>query len=263
MSATGCRPVECIIVPTGHCERVTESAMRYAGFIAAALLVLGCGPDPNAQLPGVSGPAGTGGTTTKPAGTGGTTAKGGSGGSSPFGSGGISGTGGSPGSGGRNTTPPGSGGRTSSGGTVGTGGGGGTTLVGNGGTNGGRGGANGSGGVTTTPTGRIDAGSVDAPGTGGVPGIDAGGTSEPCVPDKTVSCTGGGTGNFGTTDAFCFKTTDTISGWNCSNMTGRTIKVNNVVKACGDPLPAKINGAYYFDVSGGTGAVEYAAIACW
>jgi endoglucanase len=234
--------------------------MRYAGLIAAALLVLGCGPDPNAQLPGVSGSAGTGGTTTKPSGTGGTTAKGGSGGSSRFGSGGMSGTGGSPGSGGRTTMPPGSGGRTSSGGTAGSGGGGGTTLVGNGGTNGGRGGTNGSGGVTTTRTSGIDGGAVDAPGTGGVPGIDAGGGSEPCTPSKTITGTGSGnTGNFDTTGAFCFRTPDNISGWNCSNFDGRTLKVNGVVKACGDlPLPAKVNGYYYFDCTAGT--YNYASI---
>jgi hypothetical protein len=80
------------------------------------------------------------------------------------------------------------------------------------------------------------------------------------VPAKTVS--GGNSGGFDTAAAFCFRTADTIAGWNCSNYDGRTLKVNNTTVACGAmPLPAKVNGYYYFDSS--AGAMSYAAIYWW
>jgi hypothetical protein len=104
-------------------------------------------------------------------------------------------------------------------------------------------------------------GSGGAVSTGGVMGVDGGG-SEPCVPAKTVTRNSGGSGNsgnFGTTGAFCFRTADDIIGWNCGNFTGRTLKVNGVADTCGAlPLPAKVNGYYYFDSS--AGGVDYASI---
>jgi len=159
--------------------------------------------------------------------------------------GGTTGAGGTTSTGGVTTIPP-----AGSGGVISTGGS--TARP--------TGGVTGSGGVTTTRTDGIDGGVFDAPGTGGVPGSDAGGGSEPCVPAKTITGTGSGnTGNFGTTGAFCFRTPDNIAAWGCSNFGGRTLKVNGVVKACGDlPLPAKVNGYYYFDCTAGT--YNYASI---
>jgi hypothetical protein len=106
----------------------------------------------------------------------------------------------------------------------------------------------GSGGITGT-------GGVS--GTGGTTVINGDGGGEPCMPAKTV--TGTNSGDFGTTGAYCFRTPDNISGWGCSNFTGRTIKVNGVTETCGAmPLPAKVNGYYYFDVSAGN--YSYASI---
>jgi hypothetical protein len=80
------------------------------------------------------------------------------------------------------------------------------------------------------------------------------------VPAKTV--TGGQSLNLGTTTAYCFKTPDSIAGWGCSNFEGRTLKVNGTVETCGAlPLPAKVNGYYYFDVS--AGSYSYAVITWW
>jgi len=243
--------------------------MRDAGFIAAVAVVLvglGCGPDPNAQLPGMA------------------VVKGGGGGSGGDGSGGITGSGGTtrePGSGGRTSTARGGSGGTGEGGSDGSGGvvssGGRTSTrnggaTGAGGTNdeggsGGGGGRTGTGGSTTI---RRDGGGSDGPvdrplGTDARdtrPPVDLGGGEEPCVPAKTITGTGSATtGNFGTTGPYCFRTPDNIVGWDCSNFTGRTLKVNNVETACAKlPLPAKLGGYYYFDASGGTGAVEYASI---
>ena len=254
--------------------------MRYAGFIAVALLVLGCGPDPNAKLPVIAssqhsggagaggesgaGGSGAGGTSTQPKGSGGNTTvnKGGSGGSLPSGGGGRTGAGGASAAGGRTGTGGGTG---ATGGRIGPrlGGGGGNTLIGNGGVtgSGGRtfGGTGGSGGRTVI--GGIG-GLGGRTGAGGSTGIDGGAGDEPCTPSKTITGTGSAnTGNFGTTGEFCFRTPDNITGWDCSNFTGRTLKVNGVETDCGDlPLPAKVNGYYYFDASGGTGAVDYASI---
>ena len=124
------------------------------------------------------------------------------------------------------------------------------------------GGATGTGGVTGTGGGARAGGLGGARGTGGTPGIDGGGGTEPCTPAATVTGTGSAnSGNFGTTGAYCFRTPDNITGWNCSDFTGRTLKVNGTTETCGAmPLPAKVNGYYYFDSTGGTGAVEYASI---
>ena len=196
---------------------------------------MGCGPDPNAQLPGAVSLAKTGGTT----GNGGTT-------TSTFGVGGAGGT------------------ADSSGGTLGSGGTtpsqGGTSVINPfvGGTTGSTGGIVFSGG-TVGSGGLFGTGGVV--GAGGDLGIDGGGGgSEPCVPAKTITGSGSGnSGNFGTTGAYCFRTPDNITGWNCSNFSGRTLKVNGTLETCGTlPLPAKVNGYYYFDSS--AGGVDYASI---
>jgi hypothetical protein len=72
-----------------------------------------------------------------------------------------------------------------------------------------------------------------------------------CSPAKDV--TGGASGAFGTTGPACFKVTGDIAGWGCSNFDGRTVKVNGRTVMCAElPLPDKIDGAYYFDISAGT-----------
>jgi hypothetical protein len=80
------------------------------------------------------------------------------------------------------------------------------------------------------------------------------------VPAQTITGSGSGnSGNFGTAGAYCFRTPDNITGWNCSNFTGRTLKVNGVTTTCGAAsLPAKVNGYYYFDAT--AGGVDYASI---
>jgi endoglucanase len=84
-------------------------------------------------------------------------------------------------------------------------------------------------------------------------------SGEPCSP--AVTKTGGGTGNFETTGAVCYKTTQNLSGWGCSNFTGRTVLVNDVAVTCGAPLPAQVGGAYYFEVS--SGQYPWASIYWW
>jgi hypothetical protein len=169
--------------------------------------------------------------------------------------GGTTGTGGTTSTGGVTTLPAtGSGGVTSTGGSTArpTGG-----ITGSGGV----GGVMGTGGRSTSPPGSGGiVGTGGLPGTGGVAAPDGG--TEPCVPAETITGSGSGnTGTLGTTGAYCFRTPDNIGGWNCSNFTGRTIKVNGVTVTCGAmPLPPKVDGYYYFDISGGTGAVDYASI---
>jgi len=171
----------------------------------------------------------------------------------------------------------GNGGRGGSGGSFATGGAGGA-IPGTGGTTtsrGGNGGANPGnpflGGTTGSTGGVVASGGIASTGgvmsfggavsTGGVIGVGGGGGgSEPCVPARTITGSGmGNSGEFGTTAAFCFRTADDITGWNCSNFTGRTLKVNGVTETCGNlPLPAKVNGYYYFDAS--AGSVDYSNI---
>ena len=92
--------------------------------------------------------------------------------------------------------------------------------------------------------------------------FEDGGTSN--VADGPGStCTvisGGNTGNFGTTDAYCFVTCDEIAGWGCSNAAGRTVSVNGTVVSCGSSLTA-VNSRYQFEVTAGTYA--YASIYWW
>jgi glucuronoarabinoxylan endo-1,4-beta-xylanase len=150
--------------------------------------------------------------------------------------------------------------------TTGTGGSGGGTG-GSGGSAGSKGGSGGSagsrGGNGGTGGGAGTGGSTGRGGTGGGAGTTGSGGSggaEPCTPAKTVS--GGQSGAFNTTGPYCFRTPDNITGWNCSSFDGRTLQVNDVTKTCGAmPLPAKYNGYYYFEASGGTFA--WASMAWW
>jgi hypothetical protein len=60
----------------------------------------------------------------------------------------------------------------------------------------------------------------------------------------------------------CLRVTDDIVGWGCSNFEGRTVKVNGVTVNCAEvPLPDKLHGAYYFDISAGEHA--YASFYWW
>ena len=63
----------------------------------------------------------------------------------------------------------------------------------------------------------------------------------------------GNSGNFGTAAAVCYQVTDMFNQWRCSNLGTRTISVNGTTVACAAwPLPARINGSYYFEFSAGT-----------
>jgi hypothetical protein len=83
----------------------------------------------------------------------------------------------------------------------------------------------------------------------------------PCA--NAVDQTSGSCTSFGTTGAYCMRTSSTISGWQCSNTDGRTIQVNNVAVTCGSmPLPAAwSDGYYYFSMTAGT--YTYACIGYW
>jgi hypothetical protein len=220
-----------------------------AGFFAIASIAAACGPDPNAQLPGsaksspanenggsVPPPAGTGGATVTPAGTGGA--------SSPFGDGGAGGTSKPTGSGGSST---GKGGATVSAGGSGAGGAG-----------PGQGGAAGmANGGSTTVTGQGGSGGTSTPTSGALTSYTFPASTEPCTPAKDIS--GGQSGNFGTKDAFCFRTADDFSDYGCNNTDGRTLKINGTaVTTCGGKAPAKLGSFYYFDF--GPGSYEYAGV---
>jgi hypothetical protein len=127
---------------------------------------------------------------------------------------------------------------------------GGTCLGGTGGT---------SSGGTSAGGAAVGGGNTGGRGTGGT---GTGGTpgNTPCAP--ATEQTAGACTSFGTSGAFCMKTSATIAGWNCSNFTGRTLSVNNVATSCGDPLPAKwTDGYYYFNAS--AGSFTYACIYWW
>jgi len=220
--------------------------MRQVVLVAAALFLIGCGPDPNAQLPGLAAPSksggasGTGCTTTSSGGAGGTssgnggtvgsggttTSQGGSGGGNPFLGGTTGSTGGIISSGGK----VGTGGAVSTGGVDNTGG-----VVDAGGKGGG--GVVGSGGQIGTDGGD---------GSGGVVGIDGGGISTAACANATPIST---SVTFNTTSAFCFVTCDsTTDGWGCDSFTekDRTVTVNGKAVTCGATLPAKNTGGYYY-----------------
>jgi hypothetical protein len=80
----------------------------------------------------------------------------------------------------------------------------------------------------------------------------SGGGGQACTGAITV--TGGNSGNFNTTGPVCYRTSDNIAGWGCSNFDGRTVTVNGTPMTCGQtPLPAKLaDGFRYFSISGGT-----------
>jgi hypothetical protein len=73
------------------------------------------------------------------------------------------------------------------------------------------------------------------------------------------------TPNFGTKDAYCIKVNmSCIGGWGCNNTSGRTVQVNDAGRTCGEmPMPAKVNGAYYFEFTGSAAAFTWASLTLW
>jgi cellulose 1,4-beta-cellobiosidase len=64
------------------------------------------------------------------------------------------------------------------------------------------------------------------------------------------------TGNFNTTNAVCYRTSQKVNGWGCSNFAGRTVRVNGgtATATCGAgpfPLAKASDGSTYFVVSAG------------
>jgi hypothetical protein len=82
----------------------------------------------------------------------------------------------------------------------------------------------------------------------------------PCTPVEDVS--NKTSGEFQSEGPVCLRVTDDIVGWGCSNFDGRTVKVNGVELSCAQvPLPDKLHGAYYFEISAGEHA--YASFYWW
>jgi len=201
--------------------------MRRIAVVSAALLIVACGPDPNAVLPGMVKTPSSGGTKPAPAG----------------------------GAGGTTTTPPSSGGTTGTTSAAGGGSGGANPFAGSSGSSGG---ATGSGGTKSSGGATGSGGSSSASTT-----YTWGQGSEPCASPKDISCAPSGSGttnNFNTTTEYCFRTMATIDGWGCSNLSGWTLKVNGQVVTCGGTLPPKLNGLYYFDFIGSSSALTYASM---
>jgi hypothetical protein len=195
--------------------------MRRFAIASAALLVVACGPDPNAHLPGTAVPS-SGGHTSPPTSSGGsTTTSTSSGGNTTTSSGGSGGS-----------TPFGTGGATATGGTKSTGGSGGAAGAGAKGGSGG--GAGGSAGSTSTS------------------GIDSGSVSPDCPNPLPVTSTGA---KFDSTSAVCFITCESsvTYGWGCDSFTEtqRTVTVNGTAVKCGASLPAAKGGYYTFQIGAG------------
>jgi hypothetical protein len=90
----------------------------------------------------------------------------------------------------------------------------------------------------------------------------AGGTT-PCANPITFTAN---TGNFNTTSAVCYRTSQTVNGWGCSNFQGRTVSLNGgaATATCGAgpfPLSKHTDGYTYFSVSAGT--YSWASLYLW
>jgi len=87
-----------------------------------------------------------------------------------------------------------------------------------------------------------------------------GGTT-PCANPVTFSWN---TGNFNGTGAACYRTTQSVKGWGCSNFAGRTVSVNGLATTCGAgpfPLPKHTDGYTYFSAT--AGQYPWASIYVW
>ncbi|HEY4156454.1 MAG TPA: hypothetical protein VGM29_00095 [Polyangiaceae bacterium] len=97
----------------------------------------------------------------------------------------------------------------------------------------------------------------------GVSGSATGGTGTAgmpndgrCAPAMEVS---GQSYTLNTTGPVCLRVQQDLQGWGCSNADDRTIKINGMTMTCGTlPLPPKVSGSYYFDIS--AGMLAYAQI---
>jgi hypothetical protein len=79
--------------------------------------------------------------------------------------------------------------------------------------------------------------------------------------------TGGNSGNFNTTGAYCFRVATNVAGWGTSNFQGRTISVTvngsgTAVTTPGAALPAK-GASDYYHFSASAGGVTWAAVYWW
>jgi hypothetical protein len=98
-----------------------------------------------------------------------------------------------------------------------------------------------------------------SPGAGGTPAMGRGGNnggpgpggSDPGATCGPVQDTTGANDTLNTTGPACLRVAAPLMGWGCSNFDGRTVKVNGESLACAAPLPAAIDGVYYFDISAG------------
>jgi endoglucanase len=89
--------------------------------------------------------------------------------------------------------------------------------------------------------------------------FNSGGTGGTCANPITFT---NNTGNFNTTGAACYRTSQTVNGWGCSNFDGRTLTVGGQARTCGQlPLTRSTDGFYYFSVTGGT--FPWASIYAW
>jgi endoglucanase len=87
----------------------------------------------------------------------------------------------------------------------------------------------------------------------------SGGTGGTCSNPVTFT---GNTGNFNTTGAVCYRTSQNIAGWGCSNFDGRTLTVGGVARTCGQmSLTRASDGYYYFAVTAGT--YPWASLYVW
>ena len=76
---------------------------------------------------------------------------------------------------------------------------------------------------------------------------------------RLVIISGGQSGNFKTKDAYCFRTADDFTDYQCSGDDGRTLKINGTaITTCGGKAPAKLGSFYYFDF--GPGTYEYTSV---
>ena len=76
----------------------------------------------------------------------------------------------------------------------------------------------------------------------------------------------GYSGSFATTAAVCYRLTATFNAWACNNIGARTVRVNGVAVTCSAtsgtwPLPARVDGAYYFEFS--AGMLDYTSFYWW
>jgi hypothetical protein len=76
----------------------------------------------------------------------------------------------------------------------------------------------------------------------------------------------GTSGNFATTGAVCYRAIGGFNAWACNNLGTRTVSVNGVAVVCDGsngtwPLPALVEGYYYFEFSAGT--PDYTSFYWW